>query len=72
MIKSSRIKKHTKSPDLLFIRAAKGEFVGMLSVNSSGSNINEKEYDVVNNTNKFNDNVLRILMYINPVNIKVA
>ena len=44
----------------------------MLSVNSSGSNINEKEYDVVNNTNKFNDNVLRILMDINPANMKVA
>ena len=44
----------------------------MLSVNSSGSNINEKEYDVVSNTNKFNDNVLRILMNINPANMKVA
>ena len=44
----------------------------MFSVNTSGSNINEKEYDVANNTNKFNDNVLRILMYINPVNMKVA
>ena len=44
----------------------------MFSVNTSGSNINEKEYDVANNTNKFNDNVLRILMYINPVNMEVA
>ena len=44
----------------------------MLSVNSSGSNINEKEYDVANNTNKFNDNILRILMNINPTNMKVT
>ena len=44
----------------------------MLSVNSSGSNIKEKEYDVVSNTNKFNDNVSRILMNINPANMKVA